>query len=593
MRAAVSRSLPFPLIPVRTRLAASLASLTALAGCGAVCTLAGQSVGANLAWHTQEAESARVRGTVLGETYGPFRVEMESSGQRCVQLSAPGDYLEFDAAQGANALVVRFNLPDAAQGGGTTSALELWVNDRLIRTVSLSSRYAWLYGAYPFTNNPTDGKPRNFYDELRLKDLSINPGDTVRLRLPKTAATPCVVDLIDLENVPAPLRMPPGARSIAEFGATGDGSDATVALLQCIEAARKSGQTVFIPAGNYTLTRDVLLPSNVTLQGAGMWHTVFTGDEDLYIQPDRRVRFKMTGSNIHLADFAIVGRLNHRDDSEPNDGIVGAGCSDSSVRRIWIEHTKAGVWVYNGARLVIEGCRFRNLLADGVNFCVGTHHSVVENCSARGTGDDCFAIWPAPADQGYDESAIKPGHNVIRRSTGQLPFLANGGAIYGGESNRIENCLFTDITAGCGVLISTSFPTTDAERKIDNNFSGTTVVENCRLVRCGGYDHTWAWRASVQICMERKSISGVVVRDLTIDQSLSDAVSIVAPGGAKKEGTLSNTRLERVVATATGIGNGLKRGLWIRGDASGGLHLIDCALEPVANESTSFQIEQR
>ena len=59
---------------------------------------------------------------------------------------------------------------------------------------------------------------------------------------------------------------------------------------------------------------------------------------------------------------------------------------------------------------------------------------------------------------------------MIRHCTGQLPFLANGGAIYGGADNRIEDCLFTDISAGCGILISTTFPTSDESRKIDNNF---------------------------------------------------------------------------------------------------------------------------
>ncbi len=107
------------------------------------------------------------------------------------------------------------------------------------------------------------------------------------------------------------------------------------------------------------------------------------------------------GSHIHLADFSIIGRLNYRNDNEPNDGIVGAGCADSSISNVWLEHTKVGIWIYNGVNLVIEGCRFRDLIADGVNLCVGTSGTVIENCTARGTGDDCFAIWPAASDQGF------------------------------------------------------------------------------------------------------------------------------------------------------------------------------------------------
>jgi hypothetical protein len=39
-----------------------------------------------------------------------------------------------------------------------------------------------------------------------------------------------------------------------------------------------------------------------------MWHTNFVGDESLYKQAARRVRFKLAGRNIHLADFSIIGR---------------------------------------------------------------------------------------------------------------------------------------------------------------------------------------------------------------------------------------------------------------------------------------------
>jgi hypothetical protein len=73
-----------------------------------------------------------------------------------------------------------------------------------------------------------------------------------------------------------------------------------------------------------------------------MWYTAFIGDEGLYNQSNRRVRFKLTGNNIHLADFAIIGKLNYRNDSEPNDGIVGAHCENSTISRIWVEHTKVG-----------------------------------------------------------------------------------------------------------------------------------------------------------------------------------------------------------------------------------------------------------
>ena len=559
---------------------------------GAVCLgRARAGVGAEMPWTTYEAEAMQSTGLVLGPNYDPNRVETEASGQQCVKLVAAGEFVEFPAAAAANALVIRYSLPDAKAGGGTSTSLLLFINGTEVRTLSLTSRYSWLYGNYPFSNQPTAGKPRNFYDELRVKDLPIAKGDVIRLQRAAADVAYCIVDLVDLENVPAALAAPANALCVFDFGAGGTGgTDDTAALRRCVAEAQKQGRPVWVPAGDYKLTGDILVPSSVTIQGAGMWHTTFVGDEKLYPQSARRVRFKLTGSHIRLADFSIVGKLAYRDDNEPNDGIVGADCADSSVSRVWLEHTKVGLWIYNGTNLVIDGCRFRNLLADGVNLCVGTSGTVIQNCTARGTGDDCFAIWPTVADQGFVEQRPRSGHNVIRHCTGQLPFLANGGAIYGGADNRIEDCLFTDIATGCGILISTSFPTFDEQRKIDNNFSGTTLVRDCELVRCGGYDHSWAWRGSLQICLDRRSISGLTISQVTIQDSISSGLTIVAPGSRKGEGTLTQARLEKVNIIRTGLGGASHHGFWIRDDAVGCLDLVNCEVADIRNESVHFSL---
>ncbi len=543
-------------------------------------------IGANVPWTTYEAEAMTTKAAVLGPRYDPYQVETESSGERCVKLSKPDDALEFQATSDGNAVVVRYSLPDAAQGGGTSATLALSVNGAVLRTLTLTSRYAHLYGKYPFSNDPSQGKHRNFYDEVRAKDVPIRRGDTVRLA-GFTGAPWCIVDLVDVEHVDPPLAAPAGAISIRDFGGKGDGErDDTEPLRKAVDAAAHDARVVWMPAGEYKLTGDIVVPSGVRIQGAGLWHTTFIGDPALYTQPDRRVRFRLTGTNAGLADFAIVGCLNYRNDNEPNDGVVGHECTGATIERLWIEHTKTGVWIYNGSQLKITGCRFRDLIADGLNLCVGTTDTVVEECTARGTGDDCFAIWPVPADQGFVQRS-HPGRNVIRHCTGQLPFLANGGAVYGGADNRIEDCRFEDITAGCGILISTTFPTSDESRRIDNNFSGRTVVRDCELIRCGGYDHDWAWRASLQFCLDRRSISGVMIRGVTIRDSFSDGISVVAPGSAKGEGTLGQTTLDHVRVDRVGLGR-KGRGLWIRADARGGLTVKRSALGEIVNDAKAF-----
>jgi len=555
------------------------------------CRIAFATPGATTPWITYEAEAMKTSGEVLGPRYEPHHVETESSGQRCVKLAVAGAYVEFTATAPANALVLRYSLPDSPQGGGTSTTVTLAINSKPARVVALTSKFSHLYGAYPFFNDPRQGTPRNFYDEQRVKDVMIARGDVVRLEKTSDDAVPCIIDLVDLEAVPPPLTPPPDALSVIDFGAGGKGvTDDTEALRQCIAAAVKEGNPVWVPAGDYRLTGDIIVPSSATIQGAGMWHTTFAGDENLYARADRRVRFKLMGARIRLADFAICGRLNYRNDDEPNDGIVGAGCSDSTVSRIWVEHTKVGAWIYNGTNLTIEGCRFRNLLADGVNLCVGTSGTDVCDCSARGTGDDCFAIWPVPSDQGFNQQWT-PGNNVIRRCTGQLPFLANGAALYGGANNQVEECLFTDVTAGCGILISTTFPTADEAGRVDNNFSGRTVVHDCELVRCGGYDHGWAWRGSFQICLDHRSISGLEISRITIRDSLSSGLAIVAPGSAKGRGTLSNSVVDQLAITRVGLA-AQSHALHIREHARGELRLFRSKVGDIQNDSKAFTIVQ-
>ena len=113
--------------------------------------------------------------------------------------------------------------------------------------------------------------------------------------------------------------------------------------------------------------------SDVVIRGAGMWYSTLVGVDDY--TPDNRVAIYGNGSNVSLADFAILGKLNYRNDSEANDGIGGSFGTGSSIRNIWVEHTKTGAWLVNSDGLVVEGCRFRDTIADGINLCVGMRNT--------------------------------------------------------------------------------------------------------------------------------------------------------------------------------------------------------------------------
>jgi len=548
--------------------------------------------GATMPWVTYEAENMTTNGTVMGPCYEPYRVETESSGQKCVKLNAKGQYVEFSALSKANSIVIRYSLPDGKQGNGTNATLGVYKNGNLAEQVKVSSRYTWLYGKYPFTNDPSAGEQRNFYDEIRVAGVMFEKGDVIRIQLDGGKADNadyCIIDLADLEIIAPASAAPPNSFSITDVSFAGSGvvEDYTEAFKKCIAAAVSQQKIVWIPPGVYKITGDIILPDNITIQGAGMWHTTLVGDENLYNDANRRVRLKGNGSNIHLADFAIIGKLNYRNDNEPNDGIVGSFGIGSTISGLWIEHTKVGMWIQNSSNLKITGCRMRNTIADGINFCVGMNKSTIENCTARGTGDDCFAFWPAV----FEPQQFEPGHNLVNHCTGQLPFLANGAAIYGGDSNAVKNCLFTDISQGSAILISTTFPTENKD--VNNSFSGTTVVKNCDIKTSGGFDHEWDWRASVEICVDRRSISGVEISGINIENSLSNGVSVIAKNDGEKQGLLSNTVLKNITISGYGIGAKDKYGLFISTGAHGGLSVKNSNIPVTQNASTNFIINSR
>ena len=545
--------------------------------CAALTYSAEAFSGATVPWTTYEAENMTINGgTILGPQYGPNVVASEASGRECVQLNGGGQYVEFTAQAAANSIVVRYSVPDTANGAGTNYTISLYTNGVFVQRLPLTSQYSWRYGSYPFSNTPGDGSPRNFFDEARLMGLNINAGDRVRLEedAGDTAAY-YVIDLMDLEEVAPPLTVPPNSISVTSYGADTNGiNDSTAALQNCINAA--GGKTVWMPPGTYLITGTINLPSNTTVQGAGMWYCTLIGSPSLYnTSPSRRVTLNGSGSNIHLSDFAILGFLNYRNDSEANDGLGGSYGTGSTISRIWVEHTKTGAWLINSSGLLVSDCRFRDTEADGINLAVGMQGTTVTNCTARGTGDDCFPIWPAT----YTGQTYTPGFNVITHCTAQVPFLANGGAIYGGVSNTIEDCQFLDITYGCGILISTTFPVGG------NIFSGTTVAQRCDLIRCGGYDPGYQWRAALQLCLDTYSggISGLNLNNLNITNSVSDGMSII--GG---NGTLSGAVAANVSIPNYGIGAGGRNALWARSDAVGSMTVSNSTIAEYLDASPNF-----
>jgi hypothetical protein len=469
--------------------------------------------GADVPFLEQEAENAATNGTVIGPDRTPYTLPAEASGRAAVRL-APGQHVEFTLPADANAITVRYSIPDAPGGGGITAPLAVSVNGRQRATMTLTSRYAWLYNQYPFTNDPNADllhpdwwitecscvpsqtnpppviqkpfRPTHFYDEQRLRlDRTYHAGDTVRLTASAGAAW-TVVDLLDSELVGRP-RVEKRALDVRLFGADPTGRrDAAPAIEHAVALARFLNVPVYLPPGVFQVNRHIVV-DDVTIVGAGNWHTVVKGRE-VALDPPAPDGSVHTGvgfygrdaadggsHDVHLSGFAIEGDVRERIDTDQVNGIGGA-MSDSSIRGMYIHHTKVGLW-FDGpmAGTVVEDNVITDQIADALNFHTGVTDSVVRGNFVRNSGDDGLAMWA--------EHQQNTG-NTFDHNTVQTPVLANGIALYGGTDNTVSGNLVADpVREGSGIHLGSRF---GAEP-----FTGHVWITDNTTVRAGTYELNW------------------------------------------------------------------------------------------------------
>lgn len=473
--------------------------------------------GAVLPYTTYEAEAADTNAQVLlkSTTYSES-VQSEASGRMAVELVNKGDYVEFTLDEPADAMVLRYSIPDSEDGTGTDATLSMYINGVETQDLSLTSRYAWVYGTYPYTNTPSEGNPHRFFDETRvILGEKLSKGTTIRLQKDEgDDAKNYIIDFIECEVIDEVLTQPANSLSVTDYGAVADdGADDRAAFEACIEAAKAEGKEVWIPAGTFNLEEKLVFTiEGITIRGAGMWHTNLVG---------AGAAFKYQGTS-KFYDFAVTGVSTVRDDSGDLAGFEGNGsrATNVTIQNIWMEHIKVGVWSCNTENLVIQGCRIRNTYADGINLCSGTHNATVRNNNIRNTGDDCIAIWPWLAEC---------TGNTISHNTIQAPMLANGVAIYGGADNTAEyNHISEIINNGSGICVGSEFET-------KAGYTGTINVRNNLLVRCGsmqtdkGYPigALWIW-SSWNPMTTAYNLTGNTLKDCSYEGILVDCNSEVA-----------------------------------------------------------------
>jgi hypothetical protein len=515
----------------RSRLGAILsgvlvaASVVVLSANPAAAAGATGGVGATLPYVEVQAENSLTNGTIIGPSAAYGTLAGEASRRQAVTLQGTGKYVEFTTPVATNSIDFRYSIPDTSSGSVYTAPLSMYINGTKQSDFTLTNAYSWYYGGYPFTNTP-GSNPHHFYDEVhRLFPTTYAAGTTFRLQVDAgdTAAS-YTIDFADFENVAGALSQPSGSVSVTTAGADPTGvADSTAAFNSAISAAGAGG-TVWIPEGTFKIPGHLVL-NNVTIKGAGMWRSTVVG-----AAPGFYGNYNPNASTgVHLADFAIFGDVQERNDGAQVNGIGGA-LNNSTVDRVWIEHEKVGAWMDGPfTNLVFTGMRIRDTTADGINFHDGITNSRVTNSDLRNLGDDGLATWSetnADANDSFD-------HNTV-----QYPILANGIAIYGGHDNAVTDNRVIDagLTQGGGIHVAQRFNSTTLGR--------TDVLRNT-LIRDGNIDPNWNFGVGALWFDARDAaMSGLVnVDNIVIQQSPFEAIQFVS-GSSISNVTINNARIQ-------------------------------------------------
>lgn len=483
--------------------------------------------GAKMPYTTHEAENASVEnGATIQQSTDMESTAVEATNQTYVELLKKDAAVTFNVTEPANALNVRYTIPDGASG-----QLDVQVNGSSVGNLDLSSHSAWQYlkGDHEY-DQAIDGSSARFrFDETRLllKDIQLKSGDKISLVKKKDDNVPYGIDFIELEQAPAPVAQGENSISIVDKGASAnDDSDDTAALLAAVEEAKASGKSVYIPEGRFNFDKQVNIEAdNLKISGAGVWHT------QLHFTSDKRygggIVFGHNSNGIELSNLYMDSNLTSRYNEDAQyKAISGTLGKDSKIHDIWVQHFEVGMWIGDYDQtgnmkytdgLVVENARIRNNLADGINFAQGTKNSTVKNSNIRGNGDDGLAIWSSISD---GTNAAAEENNKFLNNTIESGWRAAGIGIFGGKGHEISGNLIKDVFAGAGIRVNTVF----AGHNFDLNDSGIKIHDNT-ILRSGTTNDLYnLHRGAIDFQQVRGTIKNVDVYDNKLLNTLADPV---------------------------------------------------------------------
>ncbi len=535
------------------------------------------SVGAVVPFTSMEAEDGMLGGgaTIVSLTSAPTTAysspELEASGHAYVQLTAAGQYVQWTNNTGGDisAINLRSCIPDAPNGGGITSTLDLYVNGIFRQAFSVDSEQNYCYEGTNYNGqtdkNPADGDPRGFWNDTHafITGTPAGPGDTIWFQMDSSnTATFYYLDVVDLENPPAALAQPANSLSITTFGAASNNPsvDNTAVINNCFNAAKAQGKIAWIPPGTFYISaiKGGLNATDITIAGAGPWHSTIYRVTPANNQ--QGVANIITTVSCTLSNVLLDCNANSRAGNN-NNGAIDFSGTNWVVNNVWIQHATSSFWCA-GVNGIAENCRTLSTWADGGNFNnVQSDNGVGMNLTysnnfVRGTGDDAMAI----NSVNYNTYGTTTYYYTTMSNIAYVNNTAIGAwggkniGIYGGINDLVTNNLLMDTARYTGLGV-TKFG-------VNGSSLYSPVVTGNTVLRCGGNGYNQQQQALMigngGDGQNTGTIENVYCASNTIIDSLYDAVGFSTSTNIVLEyNTIIDPDLDGFAIGAPDLGSGV------------------------------------
>ncbi|MCW2871682.1 discoidin domain-containing protein [Actinacidiphila oryziradicis] len=463
--------------------------------------------GANMPYDVYQAEDGQTGGgaAVVGPNRTIGDLAGEASGRKAVTLNSTGSYVQWSTRASTNTLVTRFSIPDAPGGGGATATLDVYVNGAFLQTITLNSKFAWLYGAETGPgNDPSAGGPRHIYDEAHVMlNQTVPAGSVIKLQKDSANTSQYAIDYVNTEQV-APVANPDPNAYLTPAGFAQQDVQNALDTVRQDTTGKLVG--VYLPAGQYqTSSKFQVYGKAVKVIGAGPWYTQFNAPTT---QDNTDVGWSVPASanGSTFSGFGWFGDYTSRIDG-PGKVFDLTDVSNVTIDNIWIEHQVCAIWGTHVTGLTATNMRIRDTYADGINLTNGSQNNLVSNDEARSTGDDSFVLFAA-----QDHNSSDLTGNTFQNLTALTPWRAAGVAVYGGENNTLQNLYVADTLTYAGITISSlnfGYP-----------FQGfgtqPTTIQNVSLARDGG--HFWGGQVfpAIWVFSATQPLQGIRVNNTDI-----------------------------------------------------------------------------